>query len=263
MKIIAHKENIVNNDVLRRYWRTPLIFSVSHAGLSRQYQTPAYPGLYGAAYNYPGPGGGGMAGMFPSYPGSGPAPSLNMNTMHVSLSAPAPGLSLTIETGGGSGSGGGGGLVSPRPVFTKQEADAGSPGSGPAPALAPWHTAVADTKKRPARHHQQSRTIFRCVSGEGGEAARDCDSRSTISSQMSDYSPGPGLAASLDTQMRPNLTFNSRPEFGAFSPNDAHQEVSTSCYSQYLMCLTIASFFLCLFNIFLHPNQHKQIQEKY
>ena len=248
---------------LRRYWRAPRIFSVSHAGLSRQYQTPAYPGLYGAAYNYPGPGGGGMAGMFPSYPGSGPAPSLNMNTMHVSLSAPAPGLSLTIETGGGSG--GGGGLVSPRPVFTKQEADAGSPGSGPAPALAPWHTAVADTKKRPARHHQQSRTIFRCVSGEGGEAARDCDSRSTISSQMSDYSPGtgPGLAASLDTQMRPNLTFNSRPEFGAFSPNDAHQEVSTSCYSQYLMCLTIASFFLCLFNIFLHPNQHKQIQEKY
>ena len=244
---------------LRRcqYWRTPRIFSVSHAGLSRQYQTPAYPGLYGAPYNYPGPGGGGMAGMFPSYPGSGPAPSLNMNTMHVSLSAPAPGLSLTIETGGGSGGGGGGGLVSPRPVFTKQEADAGSPGSGPAPALAPWHTAVADTKKRPARHHQQSRTIFRCVSGEGGEAARDCDSRSTISSQMSDYSPGPGLAASLDTQMRPNLTFNSRPDFGAFSPNDAHQEVSTSCYSQYLMCLTIASFFLCLFNIFLHPNQHK------
>ena len=64
-----------------------------YAGLSRQYQTPAYPGLYGAPYNYPGPGGGGMAGMFPSYPGSGPAPSLNMNTMHVSLSAPA----LTIH----------------------------------------------------------------------------------------------------------------------------------------------------------------------
>ena len=245
---------------LRRYWRTPRIFSVSHAGLSRQYQTPAYPGLYGAAYNYPGPGGGGMAGMFPSYPGSGPAPSLNMNTMHVSLSAPAPGLSLTIETGGGSGSGGGGGLVSPRPVFTKQEADAGSPGSGPAPALAPWHTAVADTKKRPARHHQQSRTIFRCVSGEGGEAARDCDSRSTISSQMSDYSPGtgPGLAASLDTQMRPNLTFNSRPEFGAFSPNDAHQEVSTSCYSQYLMCLTIASFFsVCSTYFYIQTNTNK------
>ena len=233
-----------------------------YAGLSRQYQTPAYPGLYGAAYNYPGPGpgGGGMAGMFPSYPGSGPAPSLNMNTMHVSLSAPAPGLSLTIETGGGSGSGGGGGLVSPRPVFTKQEADAGSPGSGPAPALAPWHTAVADTKKRPARHHQQSRTIFRCVSGEGGEAARDCDSRSTISSQMSDYSPGtgPGLAASLDTQMRPNLTFNSRPEFGAFSPNDAHQEVSTSCYSQYLMCLTIASFFsVCSTYFYIQTNTNK------
>lgn len=242
-------------------WRTPEIFSVTPSGLSRQYQTPAYPGLYGAAYNYPGPGpgSGGMAGMFPSYPVSGPAPSLNMNTMHVSLSAPAPGLSLTIETGGGSG--GGGGLVSPRPVFTKQEAEAGSPGSGPAPALAPWHTAVADTKKRPARHHQQSRTIFRCVSGEGGEAARDCDSRSTISSQMSDYSPGPGLAASLDTQMRPNLTFGGRPEFGAFSPNDAHQEVSTSCYSQYLICLTIASFFLCLFNIFSHQNKNKMYHE--
>ena len=241
-------------------WRTPEIFSVTPSGLSRQYQTPAYPGLYGAAYNYPGPGSGGMAGMFPSYPVSGPAPSLNMNTMHVSLSAPAPGLSLTIETGGGRG--GGGGLVSPRPVFTKQEAEAGSPGSGPAPALAPWHTAVADTKKRPARHHQQSRTIFRCVSGEGGEAARDCDSRSTISSQMSDYSPGPGLAASLDTQMRPNLTFGGRPEFRAFSPNDAHQEVSTSCYSQYLICLTIASFFLCLFNIFfIYQNKNKVYHE--
>jgi len=40
--------------------------------------------------------------------------------------------------------------------------------------------------KRQKKHHQQSRTIFRCVSSENAE--RDCDSRSTIASPLSDSS---------------------------------------------------------------------------
>ena len=137
-----------------------------YQGLSRHYP-PQYPGLYGAvppghSYNY-------NVGMnIPSVSGAGmfPCSAPNINTMHVSLSTPADGLSLTIETGHGShvpgpsSEPGPSNLLSPRPnIFTKQET-ATSPGP-----CDTWHNNMMDSNKKSRRHHQQSRTIFRCVSG--------------------------------------------------------------------------------------------------
>ena len=108
-------------------------------------------------YNYPGPA---TSGIYACPPG--PA---NINTMHVSLSTPADGLSLTIETGHGTSKAG---SRSHSHMFTKQEADT-SP-SGQSGQSGSWQsafmeggTSASNTKSK--RHHQQSRTIFRCVSG--------------------------------------------------------------------------------------------------
>ena len=82
----------------------------------------------------------------PSYSFSHPPPGIfpaNINSMHVSLSGPNDGLSLTIETSSQPNTG-------PRPEDYQ----------GPS-----WHSAEEQNHvKKQKRHHQQSRTIFRCVS---------------------------------------------------------------------------------------------------
>ena len=146
---------------------------------------PGYPPLYPTSpYGFSQP----PPGIFPA----------NINSMHVSLSGPNDGLSLTIET--------------------SQHGRADTEYSGaPGPS---WHCREeANNVKKQKRHHQQSRTIFRCVSSmtlnilhdlyqtiffpelfckfqcrflihllTGENLERDCDSRSTESSQLSDYS---------------------------------------------------------------------------
>jgi len=184
-----------------------------YSGLSRQYQSPAYPGMFGPGpYNYPGPA---TSGVFTCPPG--PA---NVNTMHVSLSTPADGLSLTIETGHGAPATG---SRSHSHVFTKQEAELSPGGGGSSGQSGSWQSAFmeggtsASTNMKSRRHHQQSRTIFRCVSGDNVE--RDCDSRSTVDSQMSDFSFSAG--ASADTQK----SKHNAPEYGhVFSPCDESQD---------------------------------------
>ena len=94
-----------------------------------------------------------------------------------------------------------------------------------------WHSSMFEAGplvKKHKRHHQQSRTIFRCVSGDTQE--RDCDSRSTVSSQMSDTSPSSiPLSFGPENPMRPNIgVFNNRSHFSAaFSPNDFIQSNSS------------------------------------
>ena len=82
----------------------------------------------------------------PSYSFSQPPPGIfpaNINSMHVSLSGPNDGLSLTIETSSQPNTGA-------RPEEYQ----------GPS-----WHSAEEPNHvKKQKRHHQQSRTIFRCVS---------------------------------------------------------------------------------------------------
>ena len=139
----------------------------------------SYPGPFGPgpvpAYNYNlsmNPIASGVSGMFPGNMGPGKHP--NMSTMHVSLSAPADGLSLTIETGhsslnpasmSGPASNNSNmeSLTSPRQM-TKQEEDTSPGGSVPGT----WHGTLLEvpSNKKQKRHHQQSRTIFRCVSGK-------------------------------------------------------------------------------------------------
>ena len=82
----------------------------------------------------------------PSYGFGHPPPGIfpsNINSMHVSLSGPNDGLSLTIET-------------SSQPNTGARPEDYQGPS---------WHTAEEQNHvKKQKRHHQQSRTIFRCVS---------------------------------------------------------------------------------------------------
>jgi len=127
------------------------------------------PGVGGVARPY-GALGAGYQPLYPppSYGFGHPPPGIfpsNINSMHVSLSGPNDGLSLTIET-------------SSQPNTGARPEDYQGPS---------WHTAEEQNHvKKQKRHHQQSRTIFRCVSNENPE--RDCDSRSTESSQLSDHS---------------------------------------------------------------------------
>ena len=121
----------------------------SVSGLSRQYPA-AYPGLYtGAGYSYPTPPVvSTMSGMFPF-----PVPVSSMNTMQMSSPGPGDdGLSLAS-------------LTSPRPQEGPTSPVPGGSGGGL------WHSSLfeagaAPMAKKHKRHHQQSRTIFRCVSGE-------------------------------------------------------------------------------------------------
>lgn len=178
----------------------------SSPGLSRQYPA-AYPGLYtGAGYSYPTPPVvSTMSGMFPF-----PVPVSSMNTMQMSSPGPGDdGLSLAS-------------LTSPRPQEGPTSPVPGGSGGGL------WHSSLfeagaAPMAKKHKRHHQQSRTIFRCVSGDTQE--RDCDSRSTVSSQMSDTAPSSiPLTFGPENPMRPNISlFNSRSQVCASSPNDSIQ----------------------------------------
>ena len=116
------------------------------SGLSRQYPS-AYPGLYtGPGYSYPTPPVvSTMSGMFPF-----PVPVSSMNTMH-QMSPSDDGLGVSLAS-----------LTSPRPQERPASPVAGGSGG-------PWHSAVFEPGplvKKHKRHHQQSRTIFRCVSGE-------------------------------------------------------------------------------------------------
>jgi len=165
--------------------------------------------FYGDQSEYSGRGQGYPAHSFPGPPSSYPSymppaifPGPAINTMHVSLSGPAaaPGLSLTIETGGhgpgpghshGTGHGHGPGPGHAWP--TKQE---DSPAAGPS-----WKTLEADQPaKKQKRHHQQSRTIFRCVSSENVE-----DGRSTVSSPSSESSQTTPYDAFSGNQVGPNF----------------------------------------------------------
>jgi len=179
----------------------------SSSGLSGQYPS-AYPGLYpNPGYSYPTPPVvSNMSAMFPF-----PVPVSSINTMHqMSLSSPGPGDE---------------GLTSPRPQESPASPVPGSSGGGI------WHSSMFEAGplvKKHKRHHQQSRTIFRCVSGDTQE--RDCDSRSTVSSQMSDTSPSSiPLSFGPENPMRPNIgLFNNRSQFSAaFSPNDSIQSNSS------------------------------------
>jgi len=82
--------------------------------------------------------------------------------------------------------------------------------------------------KRQKRHHQQSRTIFRCFSSEDVE--RDCDSRSTIASPVSDSS---GSHLQQDVGMNENQ--GSINEFSQVMLDDAFssvQSISNECLIQ-------------------------------
>ena len=86
-----------------------------------------------------------MSGMFPF-----PVPVSSMNTMH-QMSPSDDGLGASLAS-----------LTSPRPQESPASPVAGGSGG-------PWHSAVFEAGtlvKKHKRHHQQSRTIFRCVSGE-------------------------------------------------------------------------------------------------
>merc|ERR1719483_252304 len=141
---------------------------------------------------------------------------LNINKMQVSLSGASDGVSLTIETNQ-QGFRKSQEMISPRnsdetyqnkfhqdfrnnaprnQAGSQNAETAGtkdavnhhfntmSPG---ARSPTSWSPGLSEQNaKRQKKHHQQSRTIFRCVSGENAE--RDCDSRSTIASQVSDTS---------------------------------------------------------------------------
>ena len=68
------------------------------------------------------------------------------------------------------------------------------------------------------------------MSGDNQE--RDCDSRSTVSSQMSDTSPASiPLTFGPENPMRPNFSFNNRSQLCAFSPNDSIQSNSNETLS--------------------------------
>merc|ERR1719244_1898215 len=125
---------------------------------------------------------------------------LNINKMHVSLSGATEGVSLTIETHQGISNMG---QSSSARSFPYQGADKGSmiglsqghwtsqdrdthDNESNTSALSPNSSRLEHQSKRQKRHHQQSRTIFRCVSSENAE--RNCDSRSTIASPHSDSS---------------------------------------------------------------------------
>jgi len=149
------------------------------SGLSRHFPTSAY-GLYGSNYDPPSNNVQSMQGYF----------SCNTvaNPMHVPLSFQQD--------------------ISNNDLFSRTKSDAGSSLLGN-----PWSSvqSVQSEGRRHKRHHQQSRTIFRCVSGEG---ERDCDSRSTISSQLSDnerqtLSNSTEAAFSQLFQTEPNQESNS------------------------------------------------------
>jgi len=156
---------------------------------------------------------------------------LNINKMHVSLSGSSDGVSLTIETHQGQNKNNlprnttetSQGKCEEdfrnsvgRPRWGSQENEnesrepnshynALSPGTlSPPPS---WGNPGAEQNKRQKRHHQQSRTIFRCVSSENNE--RDCDSRSTIASPFSDSS-----ASQLQPDFSTNQNANSGSIFG-------------------------------------------------
>jgi len=154
---------------------------------------------------------------------------LNINKMHVSLSGSSDGVSLTIETHQGQNKNqlsrnstetsqskteedyrncGG------RPRWGSQENEGSREASNnhynamsPDAALSPPPSWTEQNAKRQKRHHQQSRTIFRCVSSENNE--RDCDSRSTIASPFSDSS-----ASQLQQDFSSNQNANSGATFG-------------------------------------------------
>jgi len=139
---------------------------------------------------------------------------LNINKMHVSLSGSSDGVSLTIETHQGQNKNQQNSQprnstetsqskndedfrsYGPRNRWSTQENEnepresSNSHYNAMSPnALSPpsWNCGTSEQiAKRQKRHHQQSRTIFRCVSSENNE--RDCDSRSTIASPFSDSS---------------------------------------------------------------------------
>jgi len=145
---------------------SPMSFKNGPGGIPRPYSIPStgYPPIYPAptpSYSFSQP----PAGIFPA----------NINSMHVSLSGPNEGLSLRIETSSQPNTDP---MLSPRPFGAEEYPEIPGPS---------WHnTEEQQLVKKQKRHHQQSRTIFRCVSNENME--RDCDSRSTVSSQLSDYS---------------------------------------------------------------------------
>lgn len=64
------------------------------------------------------------------------------------------------------------------------------------------------------------KTIIRFITGDAQE--RDCDSRSTVSSQMSDTSPSSiPLSFGPENPMRPNISvFNTRPQVCAIQSSD-------------------------------------------
>eukprot|EP00092_Neocalanus_flemingeri_P000134 GFUD01000140.1.p1 GENE.GFUD01000140.1~~GFUD01000140.1.p1 ORF type:complete len:729 (-),score=108.39 GFUD01000140.1:177-2363(-) len=139
---------------------------------------------------------------------------LNINKMHVSLSGATDGVSLTIETHQGKNktqqnrsprnstenyqnkveqdfrNAGARNRWSNQDTETETNELGNSHFNAMSPnALSPtsWNAGTSEQiAKRQKRHHQQSRTIFRCVSSENVE--RDCDSRSTITSPFSDSS---------------------------------------------------------------------------
>eukprot|EP00090_Calanus_glacialis_P001517 TRINITY_DN11088_c0_g1_i1.p1 TRINITY_DN11088_c0_g1~~TRINITY_DN11088_c0_g1_i1.p1 ORF type:complete len:725 (-),score=121.67 TRINITY_DN11088_c0_g1_i1:197-2371(-) len=139
---------------------------------------------------------------------------LNINKMHVSLSGSSDGVSLTIETHQGQNknqqnpptrnstetsqnkleqdfiNNGARNRWSTQDNENEPKDSTSSQYNAMSPnALSPpsWNSGTSEQiAKRQKRHHQQSRTIFRCVSSENVE--RDCDSRSTIASPFSDSS---------------------------------------------------------------------------
>jgi len=170
---------------------------------------------------------------------------LNINKMHVSLSGSSDGVSLTIETHQGQNKNQQ--IPSPRNAAensqNKLEADYINNGSrsrwnstdndtepkelpnsqyggGMSPnALSPsasWKMgSMEQMAKRQKRHHQQSRTIFRCVSSENAE--RDCDSRSTVASPFSDCS-----GSQIQQDFTSNQNANSSNMFGQQMMNDTY-----------------------------------------
>ena len=102
----------------------------------------------------------------------------------------------------------------------------------PDTALSPPPSWSEPNNKRQKRHHQQSRTIFRCVSGEsaiyyylspnnkpisGENNERDCDSRSTIASPFSDTSQ-----SQLQQDFSANQNANSGVGFSQQMLEDAY-----------------------------------------
>lgn len=181
---------------------------------------------------------------------------LNINKMHVSLSGATDGVSLTIETHKNKPNQstmnsmdnyqdklGQDFRNSPsknrwsaqeNETETKELAKSPfnvmSPNPMPPNAVSPtsWSTVSSEQmSKRQKRHHQQSRTIFRCVSNENVE--RDCDSRSTIASPFSDSS---GSQLQQDFSSNQNAestnTFEQQMLDDAFALDPIHSDQDSS-----------------------------------